>query len=41
MDKFTAAKLFESLSSGVRLDVYRLLVRHGLDGLVAEVQNGL
>ena len=35
MDKFTAAKLFESLSSGVRLDVYRLLVRHGLDGLVA------
>ena len=35
MDKFTAAKLFESLASGVRLDVYRLLVRHGLDGLVA------
>ncbi len=27
--------MFESLSSGVRLDVYRLLVKQGTDGLVA------
>jgi len=35
MDKATATSVFESLSSGVRLDVYRLLVRTGPAGLVA------
>jgi len=35
MDKNTATSIFESLSSGVRLDVYRLLVKAGPDGLVA------
>jgi DNA-binding transcriptional ArsR family regulator len=35
MDKQTAITIFESLSSGVRLDVYRLLVRKGLQGMVA------
>lgn len=35
MDKSTATKLFESLSSGIRLDIYRLLVRHGIEGQVA------
>jgi ArsR family transcriptional regulator, arsenate/arsenite/antimonite-responsive transcriptional repressor len=35
MDKPAATTIFESLSSGVRLDVFRLLVRKGLDGLVA------
>ncbi len=35
MDKLTAISIFESLSSGVRLDVFRLLVRKGLDGMVA------
>lgn len=35
MDKFTATTIFESLSSGVRLDVFRLLVKQGLDGMVA------
>lgn len=35
MEKYTAIQLFESLSSGVRLDIYRLLVKRGLDGLVA------
>lgn len=35
MDKGVAVRMFESLSSGVRLDVYRLLVRQGPDGLVA------
>ena len=35
MDKITATSIFESLSSGVRLDVFRLLVKKGLDGLVA------
>lgn len=35
MDKVTAATIFESLSSGVRLDVFRLLVKQGLDGMVA------
>ncbi|HWS76404.1 MAG TPA: transcriptional regulator, partial [Quisquiliibacterium sp.] len=32
MDKATATSVFESLSSGVRLDVYRLLVRTGPEG---------
>lgn len=35
MDKSTATTVFESLSSGVRLDVFRLLIRQGLDGMVA------
>jgi ArsR family transcriptional regulator len=35
MNKTTATSIFESLSSGVRLDVYRLLVKHGPNGLVA------
>ncbi len=35
MDKDLAATLFESLASGVRLDVFRLLVKHAPDGLVA------
>lgn len=35
MEKQKAASVFESLSSGVRLDVYRLLVRQGPEGLVA------
>ena len=35
MDKEAATRMFESLSSGVRLDVFRLLVKKGLDGMVA------
>jgi len=35
MDKLTATTVFESLSSGIRLDVFRLLVKQGLDGMVA------
>ena len=35
MDKFSALNVFESLSSGVRLDIYRLLVKGGPAGLVA------
>lgn len=35
MDKSSAIKVFESLSSGVRLDIYRLLVKTGPQGLVA------
>jgi DNA-binding transcriptional ArsR family regulator len=35
MDKLTATTVFESLSSGIRLDVFRLLVKKGLDGMVA------
>lgn len=35
MDKRIATQVFESLSSGIRLDVYRLLVRHGPGGRVA------
>jgi DNA-binding transcriptional ArsR family regulator len=35
MDKKTATTIFESLSSEVRLDVFRLLVKKGLDGMVA------
>ena len=33
--KNVAVTVFETLSSGVRLDVYRLLVRKGMDGIVA------
>ena len=35
MEKQAATEIFESLSSGTRLDIYRLLVRHGLEGMVA------
>jgi DNA-binding transcriptional ArsR family regulator len=35
MQKQKAIRIFESLSSGVRLDVYRLLIRHAPDGAVA------
>lgn len=35
MNKNTALQVFEALSSGVRLDVFRLLVRAGPDGRVA------
>ncbi|NMM75315.1 transcriptional regulator [Acidovorax sp. SRB_14] len=35
MDKATATTVFESLASGVRLDVFRLLVKQGPAGLVA------
>lgn len=35
MEKREATSIFESLSSGVRLDVYRLLVKQGTDGMVA------
>lgn len=35
MDKTLATGVFESLASGVRLDVYRLLVKAGPQGLVA------
>jgi len=35
MRKNVAVTVFETLSSGVRLDVYRLLVRKGVDGMVA------
>lgn len=35
MDKQLATSLFESLSSGIRLDIFRLLVKHAPTGLVA------
>lgn len=35
MEKQIATQIFESLSSGIRLDIYRLLVRQGTEGLVA------
>lgn len=35
MDKLIAAAVFESLSSSIRLDVFRLLVKHAPTGLVA------
>ena len=35
MDKLSATTVFESLASGVRLDIYRLLVRVGPQGMVA------
>lgn len=35
MENATATTLFESLASGVRLDVFRLLVKTGSQGLVA------
>lgn len=35
MERNAATSIFESLSSGLRLDIYRLLVRQGPEGLVA------
>lgn len=35
MEKLSAITVFESLSSGVRLDIYRLLVKTGPQGMVA------
>ncbi len=35
MEKKSATRIFESLSSGIRLDIYRLLVRHAAAGMVA------
>jgi DNA-binding transcriptional ArsR family regulator len=35
MERTTATSIFESLASGTRLDIYRLLVRHTPAGLVA------
>lgn len=35
MNKHSATLVFESLASGVRLDVYRLLVKQGPQGMVA------
>ena len=35
MNKEIATKVFESLASGIRLEVYRLLVKSGLEGMVA------
>lgn len=35
MNKAIAVSVFESLSAGTRLDVYRLLVKKGPDGMVA------
>lgn len=35
MDKSTATQIFTSLSSALRLDVYRLLVQKGMEGMVA------
>ena len=35
MEKATATTVFESLASGVRLDVFRLLVKQGPEGMVA------
>lgn len=35
MENIQAAKIFESLSSPIRLQVFRLLVQAGLDGMVA------
>jgi ArsR family transcriptional regulator, arsenate/arsenite/antimonite-responsive transcriptional repressor len=35
MKKAVAIAIFETLASGVRLDVYRLLVKAGADGMVA------
>lgn len=35
MEKTTATTVFESISSGVRLDVFRLLVKKGQEGMVA------
>ncbi|MGL5336727.1 MAG: ArsR/SmtB family transcription factor [Enterovibrio sp.] len=42
MNKNNATKIFESLSSPVRLDVWRILIKAGLEGMVAgELANKL
>lgn len=42
MDNQQATTVLESLASGVRLDIFRLLVKHAPDGLVAgEIANRL
>jgi ArsR family transcriptional regulator, arsenate/arsenite/antimonite-responsive transcriptional repressor len=35
VDKLAAIRIFESLSSPVRLDIYRFVVREGVHGMVA------
>lgn len=35
MEKTVATSVFESLASGVRLDVFRLLIKKGTEGMVA------
>ena len=35
MEKLSATQIFESLSSSIRLDIYRLLVKRGLEGMVS------
>ncbi len=35
MENYIAVSIFESLSSGVRLDIFRLLIKKGFDGMVA------
>lgn len=35
MEKQIATTIFESLASGIRLDIYRLLVKKGEEGMVA------
>ena len=35
MENQTATQIFESLASGIRLDIYRLLVKCGMEGMVA------
>ncbi|QTD44478.1 ArsR/SmtB family transcription factor [Ottowia testudinis] len=35
MEQDQAVKVFQSLASGLRLDIYRLLVKHAPQGLVA------
>lgn len=35
MENTVATRMFEALSSGMRLDVYRLLVKQGPSGMVA------
>lgn len=35
MEKIIATTIFDSLSSGIRLDVFRLLVKQGKEGMVA------
>lgn len=35
MQQKTATHIFEALSSGIRLDIFRLLIKHGAQGLVA------
>lgn len=42
METKLATKILESLASDIRLDVYRLLVRNGMEGMVAgEISSAL